>query len=144
MVGNQDRDARYGAALRKQIAAGGLDGRITFTGEIDDADLVSLFQASQVLAVPSLLEGFGIVYLEAMAFGLPAVASPVGGALEIVIHGKRFYGAPRRRTPLAHHIHELARNRGRLLEMSLAARRTFWTGRPGLIPEKSSMLSCIV
>ena len=40
---------------------------------------VSLFQASQVLAVPSFLEGFGIVYLEAMAFGLPALASSAAG-----------------------------------------------------------------
>lgn len=126
VVGNRDRDARYGAALRKQIAAAGLDGRITFTGEIGDADLVSLFQASQVLAVPSFLEGFGIVYLEAMAFGLPALASSAGGASEIVIQGRNgFLVAPGDVAALAASIEELIRNRERLLEMSLAARRTF-------------------
>ena len=126
VVGNRDRDARYGTALQKQIAAGRLDGRITFTGEIGDADLVSLFRTSQVLAVPSFLEGFGIVYLEAMGFGLPAIASSAGGASEIVIHGRNgFLVAPGDVGALASSIGELIQNRERLLEMSLAARRTF-------------------
>ena len=126
VVGNRERDARYEAALKKQVAAGGLEGRISFTGEIGDADLVSFFRTSQVLTVPSFLEGFGIVYLEAMGFGLPALASSAGGAPEIVFHGRNgFLVAPGDVAALAASIQELIRDRERLLEMSLAARRTF-------------------
>ncbi len=40
-----------------------------------------------MLVVPSSYEGFGIVYLEAMAFGLPVIAGAAGATDEIVLHG---------------------------------------------------------
>ncbi len=53
----------------------GLRERVTFAGFVDDADLPALYSAAQVLAYPSLYEGFGLPMLEAMACGTPVVAS---------------------------------------------------------------------
>jgi glycosyltransferase involved in cell wall biosynthesis len=55
-----------------------------FAGFIDDADLVRVLKSSDVVAVPSRFEPFGIIALEAMAAGAPVVVSKVGGLAEIV------------------------------------------------------------
>lgn len=49
--------------------------------DLDDAGLARLYRAAEVVAVPSLYEGFGIVPLEAMASGTPAVVTADAGAL---------------------------------------------------------------
>jgi len=62
--------------------------RITFTGFISDADLVSLTKSADALVVPSVYEPFGIVALEGMAAGVPVVASQVGGLTEFIQHDR--------------------------------------------------------
>ncbi|MFA9428312.1 glycosyltransferase family 4 protein [Natronorubrum sp. A-ect3] len=61
-----------------------MDDRVAFAGEVTDAALESLLERSHILAVPSTYEGFGMVYLEAMEYGVVPVASAVGGAREFV------------------------------------------------------------
>ena len=56
----------------------------TFAGFVDDAELVRILKSSDVVAVPSRFEPFGIIALEAMAAGAPVVVSKVGGLAEIV------------------------------------------------------------
>jgi len=51
-------------------------------GPVNDHELVSLYRAADVVAAPSLAEGFGIVPLEAMACGTPVVVAGQSGALE--------------------------------------------------------------
>ncbi len=58
-----------------------------FTGRISFEQLLGHLAASDVLAMPSFDEGFGLAALEAMALGLPPVASSVGGLLDIVEDG---------------------------------------------------------
>ncbi|MGO9241602.1 MAG: glycosyltransferase family 4 protein [Bryobacteraceae bacterium] len=66
----------YGAHLvRARAEASRARERIEFTGWIDDARLAELYRRSSLFAFPSLDEGFGIPMLEAMAWGLPVVAS---------------------------------------------------------------------
>lgn len=65
----------------------GIQDQVDFLGECSRPDLVSYMQSSDVLAVPSRFEPFGIVILESMAAGLPVVASRVGAIPEIIQDG---------------------------------------------------------
>jgi glycogen synthase len=58
--------------------------RVTFAGFVSESDLVGALRASNMVAVPSRFEPFGIIALEAMAAGVPLVVSRVGGLAEIV------------------------------------------------------------
>lgn len=55
----------------------GVGADIVITGALPDADMPALFRCSDVLAMPSLREGFGLVVLEALACGTPVVASNI-------------------------------------------------------------------
>ena len=60
--------------------------RIKLLGRIDDVR--ELLWASDIFAMPSLKEGLGVAALEAMASGLPVIASDVGGLREVVEDGR--------------------------------------------------------
>jgi phosphatidylinositol alpha-1,6-mannosyltransferase len=77
------------------VRATGLDDCVRFTGELPDSERDRWLDRAHVLALPSRVpsngaggEGFGIVYLEAAAHGLPVVAGGVAGALDSVVHGE--------------------------------------------------------
>ena len=68
---------------------------VRFPGEVSDDELPALFAASDVFAMPCRsrwggleVEGFGIVFMEAAAAGVPVVAGRSGGAAEAVVHGE--------------------------------------------------------
>jgi alpha-1,3-rhamnosyl/mannosyltransferase len=62
-----------------------LPAHVHFTGYISDADLAELLNASDALVFPSLWEGFGLPAVEAMACGIPTLASNRGGSLPEVV-----------------------------------------------------------
>jgi phosphatidyl-myo-inositol dimannoside synthase len=70
---------------------------VVFTGEVTEAELAALYRFSQVFVLPARTvidaseskgEGFGIVYLEAMAFGLPVIGPNYGAPAEIIQDGE--------------------------------------------------------
>lgn len=65
----------------------GLNDYVRFIGEIPNEEVPEYMAASDVFVLPSLSESFGIVNLEAMASGLPIVATRVGGLPEIIKEG---------------------------------------------------------
>jgi len=72
--------------------------------------------------VPSSYEGFGIVYLEGMHFGLPAIAGTAGAAKELIHHGHNgFLAPPGDAAALAGYISLLMEDRELLKRMSLTA-----------------------
>ncbi len=87
IVGSFEVDRDYGRLVMKLIHDNGVGGSVRILGSLAPLDLVSRYMESHVLAVPSSYEGFGIVYLEAMGFGVPSIASKSGAAHEIISHG---------------------------------------------------------
>jgi phosphatidylinositol alpha-1,6-mannosyltransferase len=73
--------------LEARAAELGLRGRALFTGFLSEATLAELYRRSAAFVMPSLGEGFGLVYLEAMRAGKPCVAARGSAADEVVEHG---------------------------------------------------------
>jgi glycosyltransferase involved in cell wall biosynthesis len=76
----------YERRIREFCQASALDGVVSFLGlRVADAKW-EVFRDSDILCLPSFLESFGNVLVEAMMFRLPVVATPVGGVPDIVDH----------------------------------------------------------
>jgi glycosyltransferase involved in cell wall biosynthesis len=87
IVGGQSK-GNYEATLRS-TAAKHPDLPVRFFGNIPDEELSKLYERADIFAMTSInhgqsVEGFGLVYLEAAAHGLPVVAHDVGGVSEAV------------------------------------------------------------
>jgi glycosyltransferase involved in cell wall biosynthesis len=84
IVGSLDHAPEASAALYAAIQAARLRERVTVAGAVDGSRLARLYDAADVFVSPSLFEGYGMVLAEAMARGLPLVASTGGAAIETV------------------------------------------------------------
>jgi glycosyltransferase involved in cell wall biosynthesis len=77
----------YRSGLQRHLQ-GNLDGRVVFLGALSHQEVAKRIRQANVLAQPSVFdEPFGMPIVEAMACGLPTVASAVGGIRELVVHG---------------------------------------------------------
>ncbi len=103
----------------------------TFLGRVPDADLPALYACADVFAMCCRerwagleAEGFGIVFLEAAACGVPSVAGRSGGAHEAVVDGETgFVVPPRDVSAVRAKLHALVNDPGLRLRMGTAARR---------------------
>jgi glycosyltransferase involved in cell wall biosynthesis len=75
------------AHLEERARAFGLDGHIVWLGARRPEELPGLYGVMDVVAIPSLFEGFGLVAVEAMAAARPVVAFATGGLTETVTDG---------------------------------------------------------
>ena len=73
-----------GARLRIVGRGDGLGGAVEFAGYRSDSELAGEFARCRLFALPSQKEGFGLVYLEAMAHGRPCLGARAGGAPEVI------------------------------------------------------------
>lgn len=84
IVGADDRAPETTAALKAQIAADGLSGRIRLTGALEQTELHAAYGEADLFVMPSLFEGYGMVLTEAVARGLPILCTTGGAAAETV------------------------------------------------------------
>jgi glycosyltransferase involved in cell wall biosynthesis len=76
----------------EQIADGrGVRRHVHFLSGLSYAEIAACYQACEIFALPSRGEGFGLVYLEAMACGKPVIGGAHGGAPEVIDDGKTGY-----------------------------------------------------
>ncbi len=73
------------------IEQNNLSSFVSLHGSLDKEPLIEKLKQAHVLVVPSSYEGYGIVYLEGMCFGLPAIGTTAGAAGEIIKDGQTGY-----------------------------------------------------
>jgi glycosyltransferase involved in cell wall biosynthesis len=83
LVGETDANPAYAASIRKGIAAAS-DASILVSGPVGDAALHSAYAAADLFVLPSRYEGYGMVFAEALSFGLPVVACAIGPVPDLV------------------------------------------------------------
>jgi glycosyltransferase involved in cell wall biosynthesis len=83
LIGETDPDPAYAASVRAAVADAS-DYSIHVRGPVDNATLGAAYAAADLFVLPSRYEGYGIVYAEALAHGLPILACDVGPVPELV------------------------------------------------------------
>jgi glycosyltransferase involved in cell wall biosynthesis len=84
LVGTGDDRARIEAMIRQQ----GVEDNVTLAGFVPDGELCDHYNLCDVFAMPSKREGFGIVFVEAMACGKPVLAGNQDGAVDALNRGE--------------------------------------------------------
>ena len=111
-------------SLRWTAAAQGLKG-VSFVGPVSGARKAALLEWADALVLPSYAEGLPYALLEAMAAGVPVIATRVGAIPEVVVDGANgLLIEPRSAPALALAICKVARDRAMLARMSHASRAT--------------------
>ncbi len=116
-------DGEQRPALEAQAAAAGLAEAVEFAGAVPHHAMAALYRRADVFCLPSLYEGFPLAILEAMAAGLPVIASRVAGNPEAVEHGASgLLVEPEDAAGLAAALGELLADPDRRRQMGEAAR----------------------
>ncbi len=74
--------------LERYVIDNGCAERVTFWGQLNDSDLQAAYQSATLFVMPSLKEGFGIVFLEALRHGVPCIGGAHGGTPEVIEDGE--------------------------------------------------------
>lgn len=120
-------DSTYSNRLRDQIKTLKLEERVELLGEVSEKRLLQLYHEADVFVFPTKLEteGFGLVVAEAMAAGLPVIASRIGPLPEIISHGDNgLLFEPDNAGELARAIERLLTDRNLYDKISGAGRET--------------------
>ena len=126
VVGGMTAEPAYAKQMQEFITANNLSSFVFLHGALDNQPLIEMYKQAHVMVVPSSYEGFGIVYLEGMGFGLPAIGTTAGAASELITHGEDGYLIePDNAAGLANILNELATNRDLLMRLSLNAVRRY-------------------
>jgi glycosyltransferase involved in cell wall biosynthesis len=138
-VGEADERFRDDAAE----AARPLGRRVRFLGKVDEGDLPALYNLATVVACPSLIEGFGLPVLEAMACGTPVVCSDIPVFREVAGNAAA-YAQPSDRHDWAARLDEVLGSPARRehlsqLGLKRSASYTWRRAAEALIPAYSSL-----
>lgn len=74
--------------LKKKTKKLGLEGKFKFLGQVEKSQIVELYQKASIFVLPSYHEGLPTVLLEAMACGLPIIATNVRGNNDLIVNKK--------------------------------------------------------
>ena len=81
-------------ALEHQCAVGGLGAAVHFTGQLSNSEVMEELGHSRFFVMPSVHEGFGIAYLEAMASGCVTIGTEGEGIADLIVNGKNGFLVP--------------------------------------------------
>ncbi len=122
IIGSLTADGAYAQEMQGLASVLRPPSSVDFLGPLDNLPLADKLKSAHVLVVPSSYEGFGIVYLEGMGFGLPAIGTTAGAAGEIIREGETgFLIRPEDAETLAARLAGLAADRSLLARLSVRA-----------------------
>ncbi|MFI5158854.1 MAG: glycosyltransferase family 4 protein [Sphingobacteriales bacterium] len=81
-------DAKEEIRIKTMIARDGIEEDVILTGFIDEKDIPAHFLLADVFVLPSKKEGFGIVFIEALACGLPVICGNADGSVDAIRNGE--------------------------------------------------------
>ncbi len=87
VIVGREHDPDHAASLRRQCTEHGLDDRVEITGQISAPALEKLYRSATLFALATRYEGYGMVFAEALAHGLPIVATQGGAVPQTVPTG---------------------------------------------------------
>ncbi len=93
-AGSLERDPQAATRVRAAVAAHGLTHRVRLAGELSSAQLAREYGAANVFVLPSFHEGYGMAFAEALAHGLPIVATTAGAIPDTVPAKAALFVAP--------------------------------------------------
>ena len=113
---------------RKEAEAWVIDNdlvdKVFFLGKVERESIVDYYQAADIFVLPSHMEAFATVYLEAMGVGLPCIGTSVGGTPEIILEGETGYLIGREdEAALVERVLSLVENPEKIQVMGRAARK---------------------
>jgi glycosyltransferase involved in cell wall biosynthesis len=113
-------------SLEEQINTAHLGGQISLEGNFSRNELPTIMSAAEIFVLPSITEGFPLSVLEAMAWGLPIIATSVGGVPELIENGVTgMLCPPRNEDALAHAIITLINSPIQCALLGDAAKKTY-------------------
>jgi glycosyltransferase involved in cell wall biosynthesis len=131
VVGSLAMDPGYVRRVRRLISTKNIERQVVLAGPLDGSELKHTLSASQLFVMPFSDEGFGIACLEALAYGVPVLASAAGAVKEFVRHGYNgFLFTAGQNRAVANTIINLYEDRDLLLKISERALHSA-ISRPG-------------
>lgn len=128
VIGSLSMHNAYVRTVQQQIQQYALNEHVHFTGPLDGEDVIRSLLRSHLFAMPFSHEGFGIAYLEGMAYGLPAIGSTQGAVKEFIRPGENGYLIkPDDVVALPHILEKLYQDRALLARLGTSALETFST-----------------
>jgi SAM-dependent methyltransferase len=121
LVGETDADPAYAASVRDALAAAYV-GSVLVSGPVGDAALAAAYAGADLFVLPSRYEGYGMVFAEALSFGLPVVACEVGPVPDLVGRDAALLVPPDDADALSDALDLLLQDPGLRDRMSAAAR----------------------
>jgi glycosyltransferase involved in cell wall biosynthesis len=110
--------------------------RVRFLGFVNQTELPAIYTASDVMALPSVYDAFGVVVNEAMLCGCPVIASDrVGAARDLIVHGRTGFVYPCGDVQaLAEILRRCGREESMLVDLKKAARARIssWSPRENI------------
>ncbi len=123
IVGDTSRDLEALVRLKTAIEAFALSDRIAAPGAVNDAQLATHYADADVFVLASLFEGYGMVFGEAIAQGLPIVATDVGAARSLIPSDAGILVAPGDVAALREALQSVIADGARRAQMAEAAQR---------------------
>ncbi len=86
LIGKSDAEEK--SRIEQLVQLNHLENKVTLCGFVNDQTLIDYYRSADLFVMPSLQEGFGIVFLEAMYFGLPVIGGNRDGSADALKNGE--------------------------------------------------------